>query len=473
MFRHYGQTLISGFLQKQFVIIMDNILKNINKLPPDLQRIIEREMRINEEITGKYNLQDFRSEKTIYETTDGEVLPGFYKINNDPLIELQTLDELLERDKKREEDGFPRRIRLGKLIKPTKDKKGKVVVVPTTTEPKFYHDDSITEELDDEEQTGGSGEGEEGEVIGEQQPQPQQGEGEGQGAGQGEGAEHEISSNAFDLGKILTEKFQLPNLKIKGRKRAFSKYIYELTDINRRFGQLIEKKLTLKRIVETNILLGRIDPNKPINTEDFIISPDDLVYRIFSQEKDFETQAVVFFLRDYSGSMQGKPTEVVSTQHLFIYSWLIYQYKNNVMSRFILHDTEAKEVPDFYTYYQSQVAGGTHVAPAFKLTEKIISEENLAQDYNIYIFYGTDGDDWDDEGEEFIESLKNLSNITNRIGITVVKNLWGGNGKTNVEQHIEKSNLLQSKPEHLRLDEFSAEEGDEKRIIESIKKLVS
>ena len=53
-------------------------------------------------------------------------------------------------------------------------------------------------------------------------------------------------------------------------------------------------------------------------------------------------KAIVFFLRDYSGSMQGKPTEVVTSQHLFIYSWLMYQYKNNVESRFIVHDTEAK-----------------------------------------------------------------------------------------------------------------------------------
>ena len=91
---------------------------------------------------------------------------------------LKTLDELLEKDKKREKDGFPKKIRIGKILKPTKDKKGKVVVVPTTTEPKFLHDESVTEEQEGE-STGGSGEGEEGEVIGEQPIRPQEGEGEG------------------------------------------------------------------------------------------------------------------------------------------------------------------------------------------------------------------------------------------------------------------------------------------------------
>jgi len=409
-------------------------------------------------------------EPGIYKLTDWDVLPGFNKMIS-PVSALQTLDELLERDKKREEDGFPRRIRLGKLMKPTKYNKSKVIIVPTTTEPKFYHDDSITE--DNEQETGGSGDGEEGEVIGQQQAQPEQGEGEGQGAGQGEGSDHEMTSRAFDLGKILTEKFHLPNLQDKGKKRAFSKYTYELTDVNRRFGQLLEKKATLKRIIQTNILLGNIIPGQAVNPEELTISPDDMVYRIMSQEKDFETQAVVFFIRDYSGSMQGKPTEAITTLHLFIYSWLMYQYQNNVVTRFILHDTDAKEVPDFHTYYQLQVAGGTRVAPAFQLAEKIISNENLTRDYNIYIFYGTDGDDWDEDGKEYIESLERLCALSSRIGISVAKNSWSGDNQTNVEKNTEKSGLLQKKPEHLKIDSFLSETVQEKELIESIKKIIS
>src|SRR5690606_28327148 len=98
-----------------------------------------------------------------------------------------------------------------------------------------------------------------------------------------------------------------------------------------------------------------------------ILNPQDEIYRILSAEKDFESQAVVFFLRDYSGSMQGKPTEAVTSQHLLIYSWLMYQYNVNVQTRFILHDQSAKEVKDFYTYHNSSVAGGTNVYPAFEL----------------------------------------------------------------------------------------------------------
>ena len=47
------------------------------------------------------------------------------------------------------------------------------------------------------------------------------------------------------------------------------------------------------------------------------------------------------------------------------------------------------------------------MASAFKLVNKIVEEENLVKDYNIYVFYGGDGEDWDD-GQETIDELKKI-----------------------------------------------------------------
>jgi len=409
--------------------------------------------------------------QSIYEYNDFEQFGGMLR-QYPAHVALQTLDELLDKDKQREEDGFPRRIRLGKLIKPGKGQKGEMIIVPSTTETKFYHDDSISED-GEQGATGGAGEGAEGEVLGEQPIDPQEGEeGEGQGAGEGGGASHEVGTEAFDLGKILTEKFQLPNLKDKGKKPSLTKFKYDLTDRNRGFGQLLDKKATLRRMIETNILLGRVTNEGELDTTNFLMNPKDEVYRVLSKEKDFESQAVVFFLRDYSGSMHGKPTEVVSTQHLFIYSWLIYQYKNNVETRFILHDTEAKEVEDFYTYYKSSVAGGTQVFPAFELVNKIVEEEQLARDYNIYVFHGTDGDDWDNTGKRTIKAMRFMMTYVNRIGISVVKNGWNRNAATTVERYINRSGVLQDHADLIRMDSMLASEVPETRIIEGIKKLI-
>jgi len=438
-------------------------------LLPEQKVVIENELKLMYEASVTPN--DEERFPSIYDYHDMILLQNLTPPQMTAFTAMQTLDELLENDKQREKDGFPRRIRIGKLIKPTKGDKAKVVIVPTTTEPKLYHDDSLTQ--DGEENTGGAGEGEEGDVLGEQQAKPEQGEGEGTGAGEGEGAYHDVSSEAFDLGKVLTEKFELPNLKEKGKKHSLVKYQYDLTDINRRFGQVLDKKATLKQIIETNILLGKVKQNEPFSPEDLLLSPQDYIYRILSKEKDYESQAMVFFLRDYSGSMDGKPTEVVSTQHLLIYSWLMYQYQNNVETRFILHDTEAKQVPDFYTYHKSKVAGGTKVAPAFQMVNKMVETEQLATNYNIYVFHGTDGDDWDSTGKELVDELRKMIGYVSRIGITVARNSWGQKTQTTVEKNLENSRLLKEKPELIRMDTLIAAEATEERIIESIKRLIS
>ena len=383
---------------------------------------------------------------------------------------LRSLDELLEQDKQREKDGFPKKIRVGRMVKPGRGGKDKVVVVPTTVEEKFIHD-RVKSQSEESESTGGTGAGEKGEVVGEVPVRAPEQKG-GAGPGQGEGSPHEMESSAYDLGKILTEKFELPNLKEKGKKRSLTRYTYDLTDKHRGFGQLLDKKATLRKIVETNIHLGNLPDPGDIDPTRFLISPQDMIYRVLSREKDWESQAMVFFLRDYSGSMLGKSTEVVVAQHVLIYSWLLYQYARQVETRYILHDTDAKEVPDFYTYYNLGVAGGTKVVSAYRLVNKIVKDENLAKDYNIYVFHGTDGEDWDKEGKETLPELEKMLNYANRVGITIAENTSGSQYNTEVEKYIKKSNFLEEKPKHLRLDVIN-KEADESRIIDGIKRLIS
>ncbi len=387
-------------------------------------------------------------------------------------VHIRSLDDLMERDARREEDGFPRKIRIGRLVKPGRGGKNKVVVVPTTVEDKLVHDNKFAEQEESGGEAGGTGEGEEGEVIGEQPVRPQEGEGDGAGPGQGEGGPHEMESNAYDLGRILTEQFKLPNLQDKGKKRSLTRFTYDLTDRHRGFGQLLDKKATLRRIIGTNIALGRVTEAQPPDPAELMFGPKDKVYRILSKEKDFESQAVIFFLRDYSGSMSGRPTELVVSQHVMIYSWILYQYEGQVESRFILHDTEAKEVDDFYTYYNSRVAGGTKVGSAFRLVNEIVAKENLERDYNIYVFHGTDGDDWDTEGKETIPEIEKMLGYAARVGVTVAQSPYGAKSDTEVEKYLKKSGLLEKRKDVLRLD-VVPEDADESRLIEGIRKLIA
>ncbi len=388
-----------------------------------------------------------------------------------------TLDELLERDRRREEDGFKRKIRIGRIVKPGSGGKDKIIIVPTTVEEKFVHDEiNLDQKPEEGEPTGGTGEGEEGDIIGEQPVRPEEGEtgGEGAGEGPGEGKEsdHELESNAYELGKVLSQDFALPNLQDKGKKRTLARYVYDLTDKNRGVGQILDKKATLKKIVETNITLGNIPDIANIDTTKFIISPRDMIYRILSREKDFESQALIFFLRDYSGSMGGKVTQAVISQHVMLYSWLLYQYEKQVETRFILHDTEAREVSDFYKYYSYKVAGGTKVFAAFKMVNDIVERENLAHDYNIYVFHGTDGDDWDKEGKQTIAEIEKMFNYVSRIGISIVEHAYVGSKQTEVEKYLKSSGILNKHSSLIKLDVMN-ENADDSRIIQGIKRLIS
>ncbi|EMS79254.1 DUF444 family protein [Desulfotignum phosphitoxidans] len=389
-----------------------------------------------------------------------------------------TLDELLERDKKREEDGFKRKIRIGRIVKPGAGNREKIIVVPTTVEEKFVHDDTLLNDQSpgEGEPTGGTGEGEEGDVIGEQPVRPEegegQGEGDGEGPGEGQGGEHEMEANAYELGKVLSQDFELPNLKDKGKKRALARYVYDLTDKNRGVGQILDKKATLKKIVETNMSLGRIPDVTRIDSAGFVVSPRDLIFRVLSREKQYESQALVFFLRDYSGSMGGKVTQTVVSQHVMLYSWLVYQYERQVETRFILHDTEAREVTDFQKYYSYKVAGGTKVYTAFQMVNEIVEKENLARDYNIYVFYGTDGDDWEKDGKQTLVEIEKIFTYAARIGISVVKHTYTGTKETEVEKYIQGSGVLDRHSHLIKMD-VMGENVDDSRIIQGIKTLIS
>jgi hypothetical protein len=442
-------------------------------IPPALEKKIVRELDGPQQHTPAAVASDTETQpdmpiRPLYAYSDQTMIQANGGTITTSHLGLSSIDELLERDTKREKDGFPRKIRVGRLIRPGKDSKNSIVIVPTTVEEKFIHDNNFNP--DEEGEAGGTGDGEEGEVVGEQPVRPENGS--GTGAGEGGGGEHEMESSAYELGKILTEKFELPNLKDKGKKRSLTKYSYDITDINRGFGQVLDKKATLRRILQTNFALEKIPDVSQIDPSELLVSPQDRMYRILSREKDYESQAMVFFVRDYSGSMAGKCTELVVAQHVLIYSWLLYQYARRVETRFILHDTDAKEVKDFYTYYNSRVAGGTQVAAAYQLVNKIVDTENLARDYNIYVFQGTDGDDWDGTGEKTLPELRQILTYASRVGITIAEHSYNRGQKSEVQKYIENSGLLQERADLLSMDCIK-EDADESRLIEGIKKLTA
>src|SRR3989344_8813924 len=352
----------------------------------------------------------------------------------------ESFDDLLKRDEQREEDGFAKKIKIRRVLAG----RDKIVVVPFVEEEKLIHGefDPTGEHGQD---LAGQGKGEVGEVIGRaplqgyDEEDDDAGDDPDSGTGEGEG-KHGIETDAYQLGKELSEKLQLPNLKDRGKKIPTDEYTYDLTDRHRGSGQVLDIKATLIRVVRSNIALGRGDVGN-IDPAKLIVGPQDTIYRVLSKEKVWKSPAVVFFLRDYSGSMLGDPTTAVISQHLMIFSWLLFQHEKLVIPRFIVHDTEAKEV-SVGRYFRVNSGGGTYIPSAYKLLNEIVESEGLARDYNIYVFQGTDGDDGDRDGKEAIPEIKKILGYVNRMGVSVFKRDPAGKDKTVFEKYVEKGSFI-------------------------------
>lgn len=367
---------------------------------------------------------------------------------------LESLDDLLKKDEERKEDGFPRKIKLRRVIVGP----NKVIVVPYVEEEGLVHGDFEPKkiiQLSDEkngdiEETAGHGKGEVGDVIGRRPLFGDDGNGDdgddegdkpGAGAGQ-EPGEHGFEEEAYEVGKKLIKELQLPNIEEKRKKIPTDEYTYDLTDRHRGSGQFLDKRETLKRIVETNLVLGRVDKDD-LDPSKMVVAPQDKVFRILSRERVWKSQAVVFFLRDYSGSMWGEPTKALVDQHMMIYSWLLVQYEKMVMCRFILHDAEAREV-GARQYFRLRDGGGTMIASGYRKINEIVEGEGLEKDYNIYVFQGTDGDDFDRGGRRTLPELEKILGYANRTGVTVFKHPYftEDNQKTTFEEYVESGGIL-------------------------------
>jgi len=380
----------------------------------------------------------------------------------------ESFDELLKRDEQREKDGFSKKIKIRKILIGLK----KFILVPYVEEEKLIHGD-FEPTGEHGEDLAGHGEGEVGEVIieipisenGENRDDDQDNNGQ---ADKGEG-EHGTETEAYQLGKDLSKKFQLPNLKNKSKKVPTNEYIYDLTDRHQRSGQLLDKKATFKRIVKSNIILGRLDP-KHINISNLIVAPQDKIYRILAKEKIWKSPAVIFFVRDYSGSMSGDPTKTILDQHLMLYACILYQHEKLVIPRFILQDTVAKEVA-VKVYFNARSGGSTFIPSAYQKINEIVESEELVKKFNIYIFQGTDGDDVNDSktGKIAISEINKILGYTNRMGVTVFKE---NERETVFEKYIKAGGLLEKRGV-FRMHTMSSRDVTDEQNEQTIKELLA
>ena len=92
---------------------------------------------------------------------------------------------------------------------------------------------------------------------------------------------------------------------------------------------------------------------------------EDRRYRSWRTTPMPQSNAVMIFIMDVSGSMGDEQKEIVRIESFWIDTWLRSQYKG-LESRYIIHDAVAKEV-DRDTFFHTRESGGTMISSAYKL----------------------------------------------------------------------------------------------------------
>lgn len=132
---------------------------------------------------------------------------------------------------------------------------------------------------------------------------------------------------------------------------------------------------------------------KPGGPNAVFIDSSDLRYRTITEDTEFHSNAVILAMMDVSGSMGTMKKYLARSFYFWMTSFLktIYQ---RVEIRFIAHTTEAKLV-DEHEFFHKGESGGTSCWSAYDLATELIDLEYPTSRWNVYPFHFSDGEDWD------------------------------------------------------------------------------
>lgn len=282
----------------------------------------------------------------------------------------------------------------------------------------------------------GSGDGKEGQTVGGQPGDGQSGQG---GEQQGQHM-MEVDVSLEELADILGEELKLPRIEPKGRKQITS--IRDKYSGIRRVGpeSLKHFKRTYREALKRQIMLGVYDPDNPV----IVPIKNDKRYRSWKEVLAPQSNAVIVYMMDVSGSMGDEQKELVRIEAFWIDTWLRRNYRG-IESRYIVHDVAAREV-DKQTFYHLREDGGTKISSAFKCAQQLLDSHYDPNEWNIYLFHFSDGDNCSESDSRdccsFLQE-KLLPNI-NLFGYCQVASAYGSGNFINVlhENLAKAQNLI-------------------------------
>ncbi len=211
----------------------------------------------------------------------------------------------------------------------------------------------------------------------------------GRQAGQGEGRHLlEVDVSLDELADILGEELALPRIEPRGKERIVSTRTKYTGVAPSGPESLRHFKRTYKQALRRQIASGIYEWHRPV----IVPVREDRRYRTWKQVPLPETNAVVIYMMDVSGSMGDEQKEIVRIESFWIDTWLRRHYRG-LEARYLVHDAVAREV-DRDTFFHTRESGGTMISSAYRLALEIIESDYPSSSWNVYPMHFSDGDNW-------------------------------------------------------------------------------
>jgi uncharacterized sporulation protein YeaH/YhbH (DUF444 family) len=268
----------------------------------------------------------------------------------------------------------------------------------------------------------------------------------------------EVEVGLDELAAILGDELELPRIHPRGRRTVpVEKARYSSI---RRVGpeSLRHFKRTFREALKRQITLGLYDPSTPV----IVPIREDRRYRSWNLREVPESNAVIFFCMDVSGSMGDAQKEIVRIASFWIDTWLRSQYRS-LEHVYVVHEAFAREV-DAHTFYHLRESGGTRISTAYELVEQIMAARFSPDAWNAYLFHFSDGENGDSrDTEQCLEMLRQtLLPALNLFCFGQVRSSYGGGRfKTDLDEGLPGEDRL-----------ITAEIRDKDEIYDAIKKFL-
>lgn len=247
---------------------------------------------------------------------------------------------------------------------------------------------------------------------------------EGDEAGKDPGEEYyDVEISLEELASYLFDSLNLPDLEKKRFTNIIGEKMKRHGYRNQGIRPRLDKKETLKKKIKRKNAAKRTGTYNEDEDERFPFHESDLRYKFITETPKENSNAVIFFMMDVSGSMGTQKKFIARSFFFLLYQFLRYKY-DNIEVVFIAHTTEAKEVSEEEFFSRGQ-SGGTFISSAPDLAIEIMNKRYHPSSWNIYAFHGSDGDNWSEDNEKALKRSRYLKEKSQMYGFFEIKPTGG------------------------------------------------